>query len=69
MLKKLARITLSMIFGSLILMNVSFAIASASVRAEAEAKIGNKFEHPGSPTACLCTGDECTPCATLPDAE
>jgi len=69
MLKKLTRLTVAMIFGSLILMNLSLAYASSSARRAAEVQSGSLFTHPGYPPMCICLGMECVLCVTLSDSE
>ena len=67
MFKKLMRIGAVMIFASFMAMNVSIALAS--VAAEAAGDTGNKYDHQGSPTLCICGGDECRPCLAIPQGQ
>ena len=68
MLKKLIRLTVAMIFGSLILMNLSLASLSGSVTA-AEAARGTSYVGPAGDTVCICSGSMCRPCATIQELQ
>jgi len=64
MLKKLVRITIAMIFGSLILMNLSLAYSSGSVKADGGQVLGTLYARPGGLQWCICPGVDCLACIT-----
>lgn len=68
MLKKLMRIAVATIFASFMAINVSVALASVDAEAGG-GDTGNKYNHPGSPTLCICGGDECRPCYAIPQGQ
>jgi len=60
LLKKLIRLAVAMIVGSLILMNLSLADSSGSVSATAVMP-GSRFCN-STGCVCFCPGEECVPC-------
>ena len=68
MLKKLIGLTVAMIFGSLVLMNLSIEYSSSSVRAE-ESHWGSLYVGTGGKTICVCPGDTCLGCVTIEEIQ
>lgn len=68
MFKKLSRLMIALVFGMLMLINLSLTLPSGSVSANDPALEGAKgtiFTSSGGTTVCICSGDECLACVAV----
>lgn len=66
MFKKVARWMLMLIFGMLVLTSLSLTLSSSFASAREAAK-GTEYTSAGGKHVCICSGDDCQPCATIED--
>lgn len=68
MFKRLLKTVLTLIFGSLLIINLALALSSRSVSAN-EAASGTEYTSAGGKHVCICSGDDCRPCANIDEVE